>query len=202
MKEFDEQIEKVLREKSEWPGSPDVLWEKVASQINGESRRNPVRRRSLWIGASAAATMFLAFMLRTMLFPPVLPPVVPENLEMMRMQTFSAVMLPEPEIHHPGEPVELILTTYPIDGVGEDQGLRLLIWQETESGPVLVEEVSLLDEEVHEQDSILIQSPLAPGLYSLVVEGNYAHGDKQISVFGEKTILLEGERTNDEREKN
>ena len=202
MKTFDERIEDALLENSEWSGSPDMLWGKISSQIKAEPQRASFRRRPLWFGVGAAATIFLAFMLHTMLSSPALPPSVPEAAELARMQNFSAVMLlPEPEVYDPGEQVELTLTFYPVSAGDQDLGLHLVIWKEIEAEQIVADELFLPDERVQGQDSILVQSPMEPGLYRLVVEGNFVDGDQRMFIFSEKTIRVEGERA-DEKLKN
>lgn len=194
MKTFDEQIEDVLRQKSEWPGSADFLWENISGQIEMKPEKQSFRRRSFWMGAGAVATIFLAFMLYTMLNTPVLPPVVPEEPQLARMQMFSAIMLTEPEVYLPGEQVELILTSHPVDNWNEGQDLSLTIWKDVEAEQSMVSRSTLPHELIRGQDSAFVQSPMDPGLYRLVVEGSFMDGDQRISVFGEKTIRVEGER--------
>jgi hypothetical protein len=200
MKTFEEKIEEALRENSEWSGSADALWGKISSQIKSRPLRDSFRRRSLWAGAAAAATFFLAFMLHTMLGPPPLPPEVPEGMELARMQTFSAIMLAEPEVYYPGDQVELTLSTYPSSDWDEGHDLRLIIWKTMEAEQILAGEVSLLDEQMKGQESVWVQSPMEPGLYRFVVEGTFVDGDQRLSVFAEKTILVEGERSDEKLE--
>ena len=201
MKTFDEQIEDVLRQKSEWPGSADFLWENISGQIEMKPKKQSFRRRSFWMGAGAVATIFLAFMLYTMLNTPVLPPVVPEEPQLARMQMFSAIMLTEPEVYLPGEQVELFLTSHPVDNWNEGQDLSLTIWKDVEAEQSMVSRSTLPHELIRGQDSAFVQSPMDPGLYRLVVEGSFMDGDQRISVFGEKTIRVEGERFDETSEK-
>lgn len=200
MKTFDETIEQTLRQNSEWSGSADELWSKVSSQMQAEPEKRIWTRKPFLFGAATAATVFLAFMLHTMITS--VPPDVPQVEEIAPFQTFRIMMLEEPEIYLPGEPVELVLSSYPMTETEPSQSPRLFIWRQGDEEEMLAGEVLLDEEKISGQSSLVITSPVDPGLYRLVVEGSFTAGEQRFTVFAEKTILVEGEISNENDEKN
>lgn len=195
MKTFDQKIEQTLQENSEWSGSADALWGKISSQLQPETTKRPWKRKPFLFGA--AATVVLAFMLHTMFTPVPLPPSTLEPTEMLRMQTFGIAMLPEPEVYHPGEQVELAFGAHPPSEWAENQELRLAIWKEVKEEQILAGERMVHEEEILGQSFLSVQSPVEPGLYRLVLEGTFMHEGQTTAVFAEKTILVEGEKSDE-----
>lgn len=195
MKTFEEKIEQTLQENSEWSGSADALWGKISSQLQPETAKRPWKRKPFLFGA--AATVVLAFMLHTMFTPVPLPPSTLEPTEMLRMQTFSIAMLPEPEVYHPGEQVKLAFGAYPPSEWAENQELRLAIWKEVKEEQILAGERMVHEEEILGQSSLSVQIPVEPGLYRLVLEGTFIHEGQTTAVLAEKTILVEGKKSDE-----
>ena len=187
---FDEQIKRTLQENSEWTGSADVLWEKVASRLKQEQRW--WMRRPLWLSTVAAATVLLAVMVHSMLTPP--PRQAPEPAEFSRMQTFSALMLPEESlVVQKEEPLELALDIYlAAPGDAKRQPL-LLLWKQEESGDVLAGEYVLSDEDLFGKTFLAIKAPAESGSYRVVVQGTFYHEEQLYVVFTEKSIVVKGE---------
>lgn len=198
MTTLDEKIEQTLQKNSEWSGSADALWGTISNQLQQpRTTKHPWKHRPLWFGAAAAATVFLAFMLHSMFTPSTLPPALPEPQEMARMQTFSVAMLPEPEVYRQGEQVELAFDTYLASEWEQDQMLRLVIWTEVEGEQIPTGELPIRKEDILGQHSLSIESPDEPGLYRLMLEGLFVHEGQRMAVFAEKTILVEGEISNE-----
>ena len=197
MTTLDDKIEQALQENSEWCGSADALWGKISSQLQPESTKLPWKRRPLWFSVAAAATVLLAFMLHTMFTPAPLHPTIPEPTEMPRMQTFSIAMLPEPEVYHPGAQVELAFDTYLAHEWDHDQVPHLIIWKEVGMEQILTNELPVREEQIIGQHSLSVESPDEPGLYRFVLEGTFLYEGQRTAVFAEKTILVEGEISNE-----
>lgn len=187
MEAFDEKIAQVLKENSEWPGSADELWGKVATRLQPERKKRLWPRKPLWFGA-AAATVLLAIMLHNLSTP--LPPAEPELTEMPQLRSFSVSMLAEPLVYRPGEQVEVALHTYPEAESLRSPGLRLVIWKEVEGEQVVVSETILEDDDILVQPSLMVRTPTEPGIYRFVVEGLW-EGEEFTTVFGDVTIRVE-----------
>ncbi len=198
MKTLDDKIEQTLKDHSKWSGSEDALWGRIATQLQPGPTKLHWRRKPMWIGA-AAATVLLAFMLHSMYSP--LPPNVPEMTDLSRMQPFSLSMLVGPEVYRAGEDIELTLYSSPYDALEPEHAIRVLVWKQVDLEETLACEILLGAEEVRGQDSLWIQGPSEEGLYRLVVEGTFTHDGERIRLYAEKTILIEGEKSDETFEK-
>ncbi|HBG00296.1 MAG TPA: hypothetical protein DDW87_01805 [Firmicutes bacterium] len=196
MTTFEEKIEQTLREKSQWPGSSDDLWQRVSSQLKPEKPRWIQRR--VWFGVAAAATVFLVFMVHTMLTP--LPPEItdPELTERPRIQSFSMPM-PSEKVRTvlPGEKVQIALDRYPASEWDQEQLPRLTIWKDVDSEQILQAERLLREDEILGQSFLVVRSPTEPGVYRFVVEGTFTLVGEHTVVFAEETIRVEGEKQNE-----
>jgi hypothetical protein len=200
MKTFEEKIQETLLENSEWSGSSDALWSKISGQLQSEKIKVHKKQRNVWFGAAVAATVFLAFMLRTMFVSTPLPPPAPEAPDVLRMQTFSVAKLPEPEVFSPGQEVELAFDTYLPSEWSLEQSVYLAIWKNTGEEETLTEERLIQEGEILGTSSLPVQAPTEPGLYRLLLEGTFVYEGRPQAVFGEKIIRIEGETTHEPAE--
>lgn len=184
---FDEQIKKTLEEKSQWSGSSDQLWEKVATQLD---QKKPLwHRPPFWLGTAVAAMFIVAVLLQTVFSP--LPPETHEAEELPRMQTFSTIMLsPEPLFIQVGAELELALDIY-LAGEGETEYAHLLIWKLEELEETLITELDLNAKELLEQGSLTVSAPGEPGSYRLVVQGVARDQEQLYSIYAEQSIFVE-----------
>ena len=139
--------EQTLRQNSEWLVQLTNCGAKYQSDASRAEKRIWTRKPFLF-GAATAATVFLAFMLHTMITS--VPPDVPQVEEIAPFQTFRIMMLEEPEIYLPGEPVELVLSSYPMTETEPSQSPRLFIWRQGDEEEMLAGEV-LLDEKKNQR---------------------------------------------------
>lgn len=200
MKTIDGKIEQTLRDHSEWSGSADALWGRISNQLQPEPAKSRWRRKPVWIGTAAAATVFLAFLLQAMYNP--LPPDVPEVTDLARMKTFSMSMVAEPEAYPGGEDVELTLHTSPAIASEPEVAIRLFVWKQIDLEEILAGEMLINEEEIRGRDSLWVQSPSEAGLYRLVVEGTFTDDGERIFVFAERTIFIKGEKSDEKLEDN
>ena len=63
---LDERIREALRANSQWPGSPDELWQRISSQLQPKPKRS---RQPLWLGTAAAAVLGLVFVFQAVWNP-------------------------------------------------------------------------------------------------------------------------------------
>ena len=96
---LDERIREALRANSQWPGSPDELWQRISSQLQPKPKRS---RQPLWLGTAAAAVLVLVFVFQAVWNPQ--PPPLPEAEEAVPMRMLTAVLPPSgPQLVQPGK---------------------------------------------------------------------------------------------------
>lgn len=179
---FDEQIKKTLRENSEWLGSPQELWDKIAKEL--EPKKRWWQRPPLWLGSAAAAVVLL-FLLQGVWNP--LPPTVPENQEPIQMKTFTALIAaPEPEQAAPGAELELPVDIY-LTPTHEGTLSLIMVKQEAE-GETIVQELSLDGTQLLAEQVLKVQAPLELGTYRLTVQGTFQAEGQLYSAWAEKII--------------
>jgi hypothetical protein len=142
---------------------------------------------------ATAATIFLAFMIHTMLTPLPPDPPDPQFSRLASPEAFSLFMVPE-EIQTvlPGEEVQIALGSYFTPEGDDDRDLRLVIWRSLHSEEVLVEERLLEEDEILGQSVLWVISPTEPGLYRFVVEGTLLTEGERMTLAAEQTIRVEG----------
>lgn len=189
MEAFEQRIEQVLNENSEWPGSADEMWIEISSQLQPEAKKRLWTSRPAWLGAAATATVLLAIMLHTVSTP--VPPETPDTAEISPMRTYNFSMLAEPQVHHPGDQVEIALNSFPAAEPEKDFGLRLIVWQDSGTEQIIVSETVLDDEALLGRPSLTVSAPTEPGIYRFVVEGTIRDGSGFSQVFADLTIRVE-----------
>ncbi|MFY9359973.1 MAG: hypothetical protein WBM05_04625 [Limnochordia bacterium] len=182
---LDERIREALRANSQWPGSPDELWQRISSQLQPKPKRS---RQPLWLGTAAAAVLVLVFVFQAVWNPQ--PPPLPEAEEAVPMRMLTAVLPPSgPQLVQPGEVVELTLDAH-LSSQGAPAPPRLEIWQEGDAEEVLVMERGLSGGELVETRLLTVQAPEEPGSYRLVVRGTVEEQGQLLEIYGEKSIVV------------
>lgn len=182
---LDEQIRKTLRENSQWPGSPDALWEKVSTELQKPKRA----RVPVWLGSAAAAIVALAFLLHTVWNP--VPPPVPEVGEPIQMKAFLAVPDSlDPKTVQVGEEFELLVDVSPAASMEQISPL-LQIWKQNEEGDLLADKRGLRGEELR-SGMLMVEAPGEPGSYRLVVRGTFEDHGQWYSASAEQILVVAG----------
>lgn len=187
---FDEKIVQSLQENTQWRGSPDLLWKEVQSQL---PKQTPWwKRQRLWFGTAVAATMFMVFLIQSVLTPP--PPVPGEPEIEPQMRSFAVSFIAEePLIVIPKSEVSLPFDLVVEEGPEVFHSPTLMIMELGEGSGVFFQEIALSNEELALQ-SLTVLAPDQPGSYRVAIQGTIVQGEQVYTLHGEREILVQEEK--------